>query len=122
MSALLALAVLHLTSPPDGGEEADMGSALHCLGPLGAQRGRRIGNVDPHRTQGVDLEFRGVLTTRDHGAGMAHAASRWRGATGDEADHGLLGLAGLDELSALDLGVAADLADHDDALGLGIGD
>src|SRR5476651_2064031 len=51
---------------------------------------------------------------------MAHAAARWRGAAGDEADDRLFGSGSLQVLGTLDLGVAADLADHDDAFGLGI--
>src|SRR5947207_14945640 len=93
-------------------------SALHCLKHFLAERGGRIRDPDTRRPHGVDLELGGVLTTRDHGAGMAHASARRCGAAGDEADHRLRGLGFLDELRTLDLGVAADLADHDDALGL----
>ena len=55
---------------------------------------------------------------------MAHAAARRGGAAGDEADHRLLAAAlGLvaQELGGVFLGRAADLADHDDRLGLGVG-
>src|SRR5476651_2386127 len=51
---------------------------------------------------------------------MTHAAAGRRGAAGDEADDRLFGAGRLQILGAHDLGVAADLADHDDALGLGI--
>ena len=57
--------------------------------------------------------------------GVAHAAARGRGAAGDEAGGGLpaalLRLV-LEELRGLLLGRAADLADHDDRLGLGVGE
>src|SRR5687767_5382961 len=49
---------------------------------------------------------------------MTHASARRYGAARDEADDRLFDPAGLDELGTLDLGVAADLADHDDAFGL----
>ena len=56
---------------------------------------------------------------------MAHAAARRRGAAGDEADDGLLapalGLVG-EELRGVLFGAAADLADHDDRLGLVVGE
>src|ERR1700716_3536791 len=51
---------------------------------------------------------------------MTHAAAGRRGAAGNEADNRLLGAGRFQVFGALDLGVAADLADHDDALGLGI--
>src|SRR6266849_1439455 len=110
-------APLSWPNPPWSGR-----SALHCLKHFLAQGGGRIRDPDARRPHGVDLELGGVLTAGDHGAGMAHATARRSGAAGDEADHGLAGLGFPDELRALDLGVAADLADHDDALGLGIGD
>jgi hypothetical protein len=47
---------------------------------------------------------------------MAHALARRRGGAGDEADHRLLDVLA-DELAGFFLGAAADLADHDDALG-----
>src|SRR3546814_1262678 len=53
---------------------------------------------------------------------MPHAAGRRRRAPGDEPRYRLLGPALLDEIGALHFGVAADLADHDDALGLVVGD
>src|SRR3954452_9982814 len=87
------------SSPPNGGEEYEnVVLALHRLQHFLAQGGGGIGDPDACRTHGVDLELGSVLATRDHRAGMAHAAARRRGAAGDEADHRLLGLAGLDEL------------------------
>src|SRR5665811_1630722 len=55
---------------------------------------------------------------------MAHAPPRRRGAPGDEADGRLLAAAPglvLEELRGILLGRAADFADHDDRLGLRIG-
>ncbi len=50
---------------------------------------------------------------------MTHALALGRGLTADEPRHGLLHVQ-LDEFRGLLLGVAADLADHDDPLRLGI--
>src|SRR3546814_20088687 len=52
---------------------------------------------------------------------MPHAAARRRRAPGDEPRYRLLGPALLDEIGPLHFAVAADLADHDDALGLVVG-
>ena len=56
---------------------------------------------------------------RDDGSGVAHAAARRRGLSGDEADDRLLHVL-LDELGRGLFGRAADLADHDDGFGFGI--
>src|SRR5579863_10434645 len=58
---------------------------------------------------------------RDNRARMSHSPTWRRGRAGDEADHGLLHLAALDELGAIFLGRAADLANHDDRLRVGVG-
>src|ERR1700726_1930825 len=63
----------------------------------------------------------GAGAAGDDGAGMAHAPARRRGGAGDEADHRLLGLAALHEVRGPFLarpGRPADLANHDDRLGL----
>src|SRR5579885_679911 len=52
-------------------------------------------------------------------ARMAHAAARRRGLPGDEADHRLLDVI-LYVRGGLFLGIAADLADHDDGVRVGI--
>src|SRR5688572_27414493 len=82
------------------------------------------GDGNSSRLHRRDLRFRVALAARDDGAGMAHAAARRRGAAGDEADGRLfapaLGLIG-EELRGILLGAAADLANHDDALGLVVG-
>src|SRR3546814_1167836 len=67
-----------------------------------------------------DLAFRVALAARHDRAGVAHAAARRRGAPGNEARHRLLAAALRlvdQELCRLLLGVAADLADHDDRPG-----
>src|SRR4029450_1098835 len=86
-----------LIPSPGRGEESDMVSALHGFEHFLAQSGGRVGDPDARRAHGVDLEFGGVLATRDHRACMAHAATRRGRAAGDEADDRLLGLARLDE-------------------------
>ena len=56
---------------------------------------------------------------------MAHAAPGRRGAAGDEADDRLSAAAFRfvgEELRGVFLGAAADLADHDDRLGLVVGE
>ena len=78
-----------------------------------------LDDVDPGRLHRRHLLRRRALAAGDDGAGVAHAASRRRGAAGDEADDRLLEV-GLDALGRVLLGVAADLADHDDGLGLGV--
>src|SRR5208282_1934961 len=87
-----------------------------------AERRRRIGDGyagAPHR---LDLVAGLALAARDDGAGMAHAPPRRSRDAGDEADDRLLRPAALQEVRRLLLGRAADLADHDDAEGLGIGE
>src|SRR5580704_14483270 len=107
-SALMACLLLLLSSAR--GERNLIWSALHGLKHFLAQCGGRIRDPDARGSHGVDLELGSVLAARDHRAGMAHAAARRGGAAGDEADHRLLGFRCLEELRALDLGVAADLA------------
>ena len=60
-----------------------------------------------------------LLAAHDR-TGMAHGAALRRGHTRDEADHRLGAVLG-DPTGGLDLQVTADLADHDDALGLVVG-
>src|SRR5258705_52938 len=102
-------------------------SASSCCAPNSEQvklsqnrteAGRRIGDGDagaPHR---LELVAGAALAARDDGAGVAHAAARRRGHPGDEADDRLLDLVRAQELRGILLGGAADLADHDDTLGL----
>jgi hypothetical protein len=59
-----------------------------------------------------------ALAAGDDGAGVAHALAGRGGGAGDEARDRLLHV-GLDVLGGALLGAAADLADHDDAVGVG---
>ena len=87
---------------------------------LRAHVGRALDHVHAGLGQRVHLLGRRALAAGDDRAGVAHAASRRRGLAGDEADHRLLELA-LDEGGGFLLGRAADLADHDDGFGVGVG-
>src|SRR3989344_2328484 len=58
-----------------------------------------------------------VGTTGDQRAGVAHALARGRGDTGDEADDGLFHV-GLAPLGGFGFVRAADLANHDDGIGV----
>ena len=53
---------------------------------------------------------------------MAHAAARRRSGSGDEADHRLFAAVGAQERGGFLLGGAADLANHDDGVGLVVGE
>src|SRR5690606_5428806 len=90
----------------------------HRLEHGAAEAGRRVRNEDARLLQSRDLVVGGVLAARDDGAGMTHPAARRRRAPGNEAGDRLRRALGLVVLGALDLGVAADLADHDDAFRL----
>src|SRR5690606_29472918 len=78
---------------------------------------RRADGDDARGFHRRELALRRALAARGDRTGVAHAlAGRGRGA-GDEADDRLLHVV-LDVLGTGFLGVAADLADHDDAFGL----
>src|SRR5512147_2204422 len=66
-----------------------------------------------------ELLLRRALAAGDDGAGMAHALARRRGDAGDEADDGLFHVA-LHPLGGGFLVRAADLADHDHGVGIGV--
>ena len=97
-------------------ENFDQGLADPC------RRGRHL---DAGALHGGGLGFRVALAAGNDRAGVAHAAA-WRGgAACDEAGHRLLAaLLGFvdQELRGVFFGGAADLADHHDRLGLGIGE
>ena len=61
----------------------------------------------------------GAGTAGDDGAGVTHAASGRRGLAGDESDDRLLHVL-LDVCGRGLFGIAADFADHDDGVGIGI--
>src|SRR5690606_12563015 len=78
-----------------------------------------ISNLDTALLEDGDLRGRGVLGAADDGTGVAHAAAGGGRGTGDETCDRLLAVQ-LDPTGGLDLGVAADFADHDDAMGVGV--
>ena len=75
----------------------------------------------PACAHGLELCLGSIPAARYHRARMTHAAARRGRGAGDEADHRLLDLVAGEELGGFGLAVAADLADHDDALGLRVG-
>lgn len=96
---------------------------LHFLVQLLAHLRGAACHDDARPLQRVDLVLGTALAARNDGTSVAHATTRGRSETGDERDHRL----GLDALVVLQqvfggllLSNSADLADHDDALGLGI--
>src|SRR5215217_4128014 len=94
--------------------------ALQNFGQGLAEPCRRWRHRDARRFHGGNLRLGVTLAARNDGAGMAHAAARRRGASGDEADHRFLAAAlGLvdEELRGVFFPRAADLADHHDRLG-----
>ncbi len=114
MSTTVAARCTHTAVPAGGLSRA----GLHHRA---AERGRAFGDVDAGRTHRLDLGRRGVAPAGDDRAGMAHAPPGRGGDAGDEADDRLLHLVAREELGGVLLGAAADLADHDDRLGLGVG-
>src|SRR5690606_9495623 len=82
-----------------------------------AQVARRLHGGHAGLLHRGELALRGARAARGDRAGVAHALALGRGRAGDEADHRLGHVLG-DVLGRLFLGGAADLADHDDALGL----
>ena len=85
---------------------------------------RRLGRAfaDPHALcfERVFLRLGGARGAGDDRAGVAHLLAGRGGEAGDVGDDRLGDLGG-DELGRPLLGVAADLADHHDQLGLGVG-
>src|SRR3569833_3406268 len=78
---------------------------------------RGIGYAHTRRLERGDLVLRAALAARDDRARMAHAKASQHKDT-NKKDHQQIAHAGLDVFRGLFLGRAADLADHDDALGL----
>ena len=69
-----------------------------------------------------NLDFRcgGIFNPADDSAGVAHATAGRRGRSGDKASDGF-GAIVFDPAGGFHLGIAADLTDENDAVGLGIG-
>ena len=63
--------------------------------------------------------FGGALASADDGAGVAHAAAGRRGLAGDETDHRFF-YVGFNPLGGGFFGVAANFADQDDGVRVGI--
>mmetsp|Transcript_18078 Transcript_18078/g.41329 ORF Transcript_18078/g.41329 Transcript_18078/m.41329 type:complete len:330 (+) Transcript_18078:381-1370(+) len=86
-----------------------------------AELGRGPRHIDAGGLEGLEFGRRRPLAARDDGPRVAHApAGRGRHAR-DEGHDGLVWVAvGLEPLGGLLLGAAADLANHDDALCLGV--
>src|SRR5271165_1589023 len=76
-------------------------------------------HVNSGGLHGLDLLLRGSLPAGNDRSGVAHAASRRRSLPGDESDDRLAHIL-LDEVSRRLLGIAANLADHDDGFRLGV--
>src|SRR5574340_1101406 len=89
---------------------------LHGL----ADGGRALAHPHARLAQRRDLRLGGAARAGDHRAGVPHAAARGRAPPGDEADH-RLGHVLADVAGRPLLPRAADLADEDDGLGLGVG-
>src|SRR5262249_44393460 len=75
--------------------------------------GRSRGDLDSGGLERSALLFGGAFTTSDDGTGVTHAFAGRRGRPGDEGRDRLFH-AGLDVGRRALLGLAADLADHDD--------
>src|SRR5689334_15024028 len=86
---------------------------LHCIEQGFPDQRRRLHYGDARGFERLHLLGRRAVTAGNDRTGVAHAASRRRGLAGDEGDHRLLHVL-FDVLGGLLLGVAADLADHDD--------
>src|SRR5690606_9806658 len=80
---------------------------------------RRATDPHAHRLQRLLLRLGGAGRAGDDRAGVAHGPAGWGGEAGDVADD-RLGDVVPDELRGALLRVPADLADHDDGVGVGI--
>ena len=86
---------------------------------LFADVGGRGADGDAGGLHGRDFVLGLAAAAGDDGAGVAHAAAGRRGLAGDEADDRLLHVL-LDVGGGRLFGVAADFADHDDGVGVGV--
>src|ERR1700676_1226811 len=92
---------------------------LQCGGHRRTQVGRGFDAADACGAHGRVFVFGGALAAADDGTGVAHAAARRSGLAGDEADYRLLHV-GLDEFGGALFSVAADFADENDGVGVGV--
>jgi len=94
---------------------------LHGLEHRSAEVGRGLHNVHAGRGEGSKLGSRRALAAGDNGTSVAHASARRGSGAGDETHHGLVGVAVLSNpVGGVLLGLATDLTNHDNALGLGV--
>ena len=79
------------------------------------------GNHDSCGLKGSNLRFSVTLAAGDDGTGVAHAAAGGRSLTRNERNNGqFASVVLLKPLGSLFLGLTANLANHDDALSLGV--
>src|SRR5581483_1943304 len=81
---------------------------------------RRRRHTNPGFLERGDLRGRSAFAAADDGARVAHAASGRGGRAGDEARDRLFAIL-FDPLRRFLFGAAADFADHDDPVRVGIG-
>src|SRR3954447_9217867 len=77
----------------------------------------RLAGADADGFERLLLRRRRTARAGDDGSRVTHGLALWCREPGDVPDHGL-GDVGLDELGSALLGIATDLADHDDGVGL----
>src|SRR6516162_489056 len=90
----------------------------HCR----PDRGGRFGDDHPGAAQCLHLVTGSALAPGNDRAGMAHAPTRRGRAAGDKSDDRLFRPRGFQKIGAVLLGAATDFADHDDRLGLVVGE
>src|SRR6478735_5804758 len=95
------------------------GEPLHDLAHQVGGLGGRPAHLDPGGLEGLLLPLRGARRAGHDGAGVAHGLALGSGEPGDVADD-RLGDVVLDVGRRTLLGVATDLADHDDRVGVGV--
>src|SRR6516165_2881328 len=117
MPSRSAMPTLYACSGPQPPDLGPQHLAHRC-----ANRGGRFGDDHPGAAQRLHLVARTPLTSGDDRAGMAHSPARRSRAAGDKPDDRLLRPRGLQKIGARLLGAAADFADHDDRLGLVVGE
>ncbi len=86
-----------------------------------AKVGGTLCHIQTAAAQGIHLRLRGVIRTADDGAGVTHTTSRRSSAPRDERHYWLVLHVGLNPTASVHLISAADLADHDDAIGVLVG-
>src|SRR5947209_4515784 len=114
-----------MTSPKEEAsalrEASGAGSNPCPHGPLhgDTEIGGAVGHRDAGGAEGGNLLRRGAAAAADDGPGMPHALARRRGLSGNERRH-WLGDMGADVLGRPLLSSAANLADEQDRLRLGV--